>query len=48
MLVRVSATRPDGRPYSDPQVLLFKIEGELVRGVDQYVGDPTAVTAFWA
>ncbi len=48
MLVRVSANRPDGRSFSDPQVLLFKVEGELVRSVDQFVGDPSAVKAFWA
>jgi hypothetical protein len=29
-------------------VLLFVLEGDLVRSVDQYVGDPAAVTAFWA
>jgi ketosteroid isomerase-like protein len=46
--VRVSATRPDGRSFDDPQLLLFVLDGEQVHSVDQYVGDPPAVTAFWA
>jgi uncharacterized protein (TIGR02246 family) len=46
--VRVSGTRPDGRSFDDRQILLFTVEGERVRGVDQYIGDPPAVTAFWA
>ena len=45
---RVSGTRPDGRSFDDSQVLLFVIEDGKVRSVDQFVGDPTAVTAFWA
>ena len=45
---RITATRPDGRSFEDLQVLLFVIEGDRVRGVDQYIGDPPAVTAFWA
>ena len=45
---RVSGTRPDGRTFDDSQILLFVLEGDLVRAVDQYIGDPTAVTAFWA
>jgi ketosteroid isomerase-like protein len=48
VLVRVKATRPDGRTFDDQQILLFRVEGELVRSVDQHVGDPAAVTAFWA
>lgn len=47
-LMRVSGTRPDGRTFDDPQVLVFAIDGDKVRGVDQYIGDPPAVTAFWA
>jgi ketosteroid isomerase-like protein len=47
-VMRVSGTRPDGRTFDDPQVLLFTLGGDRVRGVDQYVGDPAAVTAFWA
>jgi ketosteroid isomerase-like protein len=48
VLVRVSATRPDGRSFSNPQILLFGVEGDRVRSVDQFVGDPSAVKAFWA
>jgi hypothetical protein len=29
-------------------VLLFVVDCDRVRSVDQYVGDPAAVTAFWA
>jgi len=45
---RVSGTRPDGRAFDHQQVLLFTIEDGRVRSVDQYIGDPPAVTAFWA
>jgi ketosteroid isomerase-like protein len=45
---RITAARPDGRSFDDIQILLFTLEGGLVRSVDQFVGDPTAVTAFWA
>ena len=45
---RVSATRPDGRTFDDTQILLFTLEDGRVRSVDQFVGDPAAVTAFWA
>jgi ketosteroid isomerase-like protein len=48
VIVRVSGTRPDGRSFDDQQILLFVLDGDRVRSVDQYVGDPTAVTAFWA
>ena len=48
MLTRVSGTRPDGRTFDDPQILLFTVDDGRVRTVDQFVGDPTAVTAFWA
>jgi ketosteroid isomerase-like protein len=46
--VRISATRPDGRSFDDQQVLLFVVEAERVRSVDQFVGDPATVAAFWA
>jgi len=46
--MRVSASRPDGRSFDDPQMLLFRLDGDRVRSVDQFVGDPAAVTAFWA
>ena len=45
---RVTGTRPDGRTFDDSQVLLFVVDAGRVRSVDQYVGDPDAVTAFWA
>jgi ketosteroid isomerase-like protein len=48
VLTRVSGTRPDGRAFDDSQILLFAVDGDRVRSVDQYVGDPSAVTAFWA
>ena len=47
-LMRVSGTRPDGRTFDDPQVLVFILDGGRVRSVDQYIGDHAAVTAFWA
>ena len=48
VMTRVSGTRPDGRTLDDAQILLFAVEGDVVRSVDQYIGDPPAVTAFWA
>jgi ketosteroid isomerase-like protein len=48
VLTRISARRPDGRSLDDTQILLFALAGGRVRAVDQFVGDPTAVTAFWA
>jgi ketosteroid isomerase-like protein len=48
VLTRISGTRPDGRSFDDTQILLFVLEQGLVRTVDQFIGDPTAVTAFWA
>ncbi|MGB9376222.1 MAG: nuclear transport factor 2 family protein [Mycobacteriales bacterium] len=48
VLTRITATRPDGRTFDDMQILLFLIEDGLARSVDQFVGDPTEVTAFWA
>jgi hypothetical protein len=29
-------------------MLLFRLDGDRVQSVDQFVGDPGAVTAFWA
>ena len=48
VLVRFSARRPDGRAIDGPQVVLVTVEGGRVRAIDQFVGDPAAVTAFWA
>ena len=48
VLTRVSGTRPDGRSLDDAQVLVFHVDGERIGAVDQYIGDPPAVTEFWA
>lgn len=48
VLTRLSAARPDGRSLEDLQVLYFQVEDGKVRAVDQYIGDPPGVTAFWA
>jgi ketosteroid isomerase-like protein len=48
VLTRISGSRPDGRTFDDQQILLFHVDGDRVRNVDQYIGNPTAVTAFWA
>jgi ketosteroid isomerase-like protein len=48
VLVRISGQRPDGRTFDVPQILLCVVEGDHVRTIDQFVGDPAAVTAFWA
>ncbi|WP_432893429.1 nuclear transport factor 2 family protein [Kribbella sp. CA-245084] len=48
VVTRITATRPDGRAFDDTQILLFAVEDDRVRTVDQYIGDPPAVTAFWA
>jgi ketosteroid isomerase-like protein len=47
VVTRVSGTRPDGRRLDDRQILLFTVDAGHIRTVDQYIGDPTAVTAFW-
>jgi uncharacterized protein len=46
--VRLSASRPDGRIMDGPQVVLVTVEGGRVRAIEQFVGDPAAVAAFWA
>ncbi len=48
VLTEISATRPDGRTFADSQILLFAVESGRVRSVDQFIGDPPTVTAFWA
>lgn len=48
VVTSIRGTRPDGRTFDDVQVLLFRVENGLIRSVDQFVGDPAAVTAFWA
>jgi ketosteroid isomerase-like protein len=47
VLTQVSAQRPDGRSFDDTQILYFTLAEGRVRSVDQFVGDPTAVNAFW-
>ena len=46
--VRLSASRPDRRTMDGPQVVLATVEGGQVRAIEQFVGDPAAVAAFWA
>jgi len=48
VLVQISSTRPYGRSLDDQQIVLFTLDGGRVRTVDQFIGDPGAVTAFWA
>lgn len=48
VLTRIRGNRPDNRTFDDKQILLFTIEEARVRTVDQFVGDPAVVTAFWA
>jgi ketosteroid isomerase-like protein len=48
VLVHISGDRPDGRSFDDQQIVLFTLDGGRVRTVDQFVGDPRAVTEFWA
>jgi uncharacterized protein len=48
VLVRFSASRPDGRTIDGPQVLVVTVEDSRVRAIEQFVGDPAAVAAFWA
>lgn len=48
VLTRISGSRADGRTFDDTQILLFTLEQGRVRAVDQFIGDPTAVTAFWS
>ena len=48
VLVRLVASRPDGRSMDGPQVLLATVEDGRVRAIEQFVGNPAAVAAFWA
>jgi len=48
VLVRLSATRADGRAMDGPQLVLVTLDGGRVRSINQFVGDPAAVAAFWA
>jgi ketosteroid isomerase-like protein len=46
--VRLSASRPDGRSMDGPQVVLVTVDDGRVRAIEQFVGEPAAVAAFWA
>ena len=48
VLTRITGVRPDARTFDDLQLLLFTLQDGRVRAVEQFVGDPRAVTAFWA
>jgi ketosteroid isomerase-like protein len=48
VLTRLSATRPDGRAMDAPQLVLVTLDSGRVRSIDQFVGDPADVAAFWA
>jgi ketosteroid isomerase-like protein len=48
VLVRLSAGRPDGRTMDGPQVVLVTVQSGRVRAIEQFIGDPAAVAAFWA
>ncbi len=48
VLSRISGERPDGRTFDDTQILYFQLENGKIRSVDQFIGDPPAVTDFWA
>jgi ketosteroid isomerase-like protein len=48
VLVRLTAARPDGRTMDGPQLVLVSLDGGRVRSIEQFVGDPAAVAAFWA
>ncbi len=48
VLVRLAATRPDGRSMDGPQLVLVTLDDGRVRSIEQFVGDPAAVAAFWA
>ena len=46
--LRFSASRPDGRTIDGPQVVLVTVDGGRIRAIEQFIGDPAAVAAFWA
>ena len=48
VLLRLVGTRPDGRSTSDLQMLLLTYDGDRVRSIDHFVGDPQEVKEFWA
>jgi ketosteroid isomerase-like protein len=46
--LRLSASRPDGRTMDGPQVVLVTVDDGRIRAIEQFIGDPAAVAAFWA
>ena len=46
--LRFSASRPDGRTMDGSQVVLVTVDDGRIRAIEQFVGDPAAVAAFWA
>jgi ketosteroid isomerase-like protein len=49
VIVHMDGRRPDGRVLDDDQVHVFRLgPNGRVASVDQYIGQPDAVTAFWA
>ena len=48
VLLHLAGTRPDGRSSNDVQMLLLTYDGERVRSIDHFVGDPASVSEFWA
>jgi len=48
VIAHMSGSRPDGRRLDDMQVHVFTIRDGRPVTVDQYVGDPEHVAAFWA
>jgi ketosteroid isomerase-like protein len=48
VLTHMTGRRPDGRTLDDEQVHLFHMRDGVAVAVDQYIGDPAAVEAFWA
>ena len=48
VLVRLSASRPDGHSIDGPQIVLFTLDGGRVRSIDQFVGNPADAAAFSA
>ena len=46
--VQLRASRPDGRTMDGPQVVLVTVEEGRLRAIEQFVGDPAALAAFWA
>lgn len=48
VLLRLEASRPDGRSSNDTQIVVFAVDDGCISTVDHFVGDPAALAAFWA